>query len=86
MVADKGGRVATLDKQCQLAEARANGAEREAEELRQNIFVRKLSSDDWFNGPIILQYMSLYGQTFHPYSTVNSISVQLLHVIAQRQT
>ena len=43
MVADKGGRAAALDKQCQLAEARANEAEREAEELRPNIFVRKLA-------------------------------------------
>ena len=32
------------------------------------MFAQKCSYDDWSNGPIILQYMPLYSQTFHPYS------------------
>ena len=42
----------------------------------QNIlkhFARKCSSDNWSNGPIILQYLPLYGQTFHPYSILLSV-------------
>ena len=34
------------------------------------MFARKCSYDYWSNGPIILQYIPLYGQTFHPYSTL----------------
>ena len=37
----------------------------------QNIlepFARKCTFDYWSNGPIILQYMPICGQAFHPYS------------------
>ena len=33
------------------------------------MFAQKCSSGYWSNGPIRLQYMPLYGQTFHIYST-----------------
>ena len=42
--------------------------------ISYTIFERKCSSDDGSNGPIILQYMPLIGETFHPYSRTQSES------------
>ena len=36
-------------------------------------FSQKCSTDDWSNKPIRLQYLPLYGQTFHQYSKSNFI-------------
>ena len=44
----------------------------------QNIlehFARKCSSGDWYNRPIRLQYMSLYGHSFYSYSRIFSVRV-----------
>ena len=32
-------------------------------------FSQKCSYDDWYNGPIRLQYIPIYGHNFHPYNT-----------------
>ena len=50
----------------------------------QNIlehFSRKCSSGDWYNEPIRLHYLPLYGQTFYPY-----ISAKLLITISKEVT
>ena len=38
--------------------------------ISYKMFAQKCSSDDGSNGPIILQYMPLIGQTLYPYSTL----------------
>ena len=49
--------------------------------ISQKCFAQKCSSNDWSNGPIRLQYMPLYGQTFHPYSICKSPEVNWLKLV-----